>query len=70
MKGQSKVSDVLTQSKLPHSMRSSALILERESDGCVLWVAGHKLSEHARLDLANLQDMSGWMFNYKPTERA
>ena len=69
MKGQSKVSDVLTQSKLSHSMRSSALILERESDGCVLWVAGHKLSEHARLDLANLQDMSGWMFNYKPTER-
>jgi tRNA(Ile)-lysidine synthase len=50
MQGQSKVSDVLTQAKVPHHLRTGVHVLERTSDQCILWVGGLKLSEHARLD--------------------
>ena len=49
MQGQSKISDVLTQAKVPNHLRTEVRVLERTSDQCILWVGGLKLSEHARL---------------------
>ena len=54
MEGHSNVSDVLTQGKVPHATREAVLVLERDRDGRLLWVVGHKLSELARLDLDHL----------------
>ena len=55
MEGHSNVSDVLTQGKVPHATREAVLVLERDRDGRLLWVAGHKFSELARINLTNLQ---------------
>jgi tRNA(Ile)-lysidine synthetase-like protein len=49
MKGRSLVSDVLTQAKLPHAERPNAHVLVRQRDGVLLWVAGLKRAEHARI---------------------
>ena len=49
MKGRSLVSDVLTQAKLPHAERPNAHVLVRQHDGVLLWVAGLKRAEHARI---------------------
>ena len=67
MEGHSLVSDVLTQSKVPHLLRQDAWVLERTSDDCVLWVAGHKLSEQARLQLDQLADAPGLLFTFEPS---
>ncbi len=49
MEGRSLVSDVLTQAKLPHTERPKAHVLVRQRDGSLLWVAGLKRAEHARI---------------------
>lgn len=49
MEGRSMVSDVLTQAKLPHTARPHAHVLVRQRDGVLLWVAGLKRAEHARI---------------------
>ena len=49
MDGRSLVSDVLTQAKLPHTQRPYALVLVRQRDEVLLWVAGLKRAEQARL---------------------
>ena len=49
MEGRSLVSDVLTQAKLPHTQRPNALVLVRKRDEVLLWVAGLKRAEQARL---------------------
>ena len=49
MEGRSLVSDVLTQAKLPNTARPSAQVLVRQRDGALLWVAGLKRAEHARI---------------------
>lgn len=49
MEGRSLVSDVLTQAKLPHTQRPHAQVLARQRDGVLLWVAGLKRAEQARL---------------------
>ena len=67
MSGHTKVSDVLTQAKLPHRLRPCALVVERESDTCILSVVGHKTSERARLDLAKFAGESGLMMSFTPT---
>lgn len=67
MEGHSLVSDVLTQSKVPNHLRQGAWVLERRSDDCVLWVAGHKLSEQARLHLDQLADAPGLLFTFEPS---
>jgi tRNA(Ile)-lysidine synthase len=67
MKGHSLVSDVLTQSKVPHNLRHGAWVLERSSDARVLWVAGQKLSEQARLHLDQLGDTPGLLFTFEPS---
>ena len=67
MKGHSLVSDVLTQSKVPHNLRHGAWVLERSSDARVLWVAGQKLSEQARLHLDQLGNMPGLLFTFEPS---
>lgn len=66
MEGHSNVSDVLTQGKVPHATREAVLVLERDRDGRLLWVAGHKLSEHARLDLAIFEHQPGLMLTHQP----
>ena len=48
MEGHAKVSDVLTQGKVPHLQRPLVRVLERSSDGEVLWVSGLKVSEDLR----------------------
>ena len=48
MAGHAKVSDVLTQGKVPHLQRPFVHVLERSSDGEVLWVSGLKVSEDLR----------------------
>ena len=67
MEGHSLVSDVLTQSKVPHHLRQDAWVLGRTSDASVLWVAGHKLSEQARLHLDQLADTPGLLFAFEPS---
>ena len=49
MEGRSLVSDVLTQAKLPNTQRPHAQVLTRQRDGVLLWVAGLKRAEQARL---------------------
>ena len=66
MEGHSNVSDVLTQGKVPHATREAVLVLERDRDGRLLWVAGHKLSELARLDLAIFEHQPGLMLTHQP----
>lgn len=66
MLGQTNVSDVLTQAKVPHALRPSALILTREHDGCVLWVIGHKVSEPLRLNLSTFAGQPGLAFSFIP----
>lgn len=48
MEGHAKVSDVLTQGKVPHLQRPFVRVLERSSDGQVVWVSGLKVSEDLR----------------------
>lgn len=63
MQGQSKISDVLTQAKVPHHLRTEVRVLERTSDQCILWVGGLKLSEHARLDASEATAEPGAWFH-------
>ena len=60
------VSDVLTQAKVPHAMRPSAFVIEREEDGCLLWVVGHKVSEHLRLDPTTFAGQPGLTMTFTP----
>lgn len=69
MEGRSLVSDVLTQAKIPSHHRPGALVLDRTSDGCLLWVAGHKVSEQARLNLDHLDDTNGMLFTFQEIPR-
>ena len=66
MNGHSLVSDVLTQAKISHARRPGALVMARPRDGTILWVAGYKLSEQARLHLDQIADAPGIMFNFEP----
>lgn len=66
MQGQTNVSDVLTQAKVPHAMRPAALVIEREDDGCLLWVVGHKVSEQLRLDPTTFEGQSGLTMTFTP----
>ncbi|HAT47901.1 MAG TPA: tRNA lysidine(34) synthetase TilS [Flavobacteriales bacterium] len=66
MDGQTKISDVLTQAKLSPRIRPSALVLEREKDGKILWVVGHKISEHARLNPGTYQGQAGLSISFHP----
>ena len=66
MDGHSLVSDVLTQAKISHARRQGALVMARTHDGAILWVAGYKLSEQARLHLDQIADAPGIMFNFEP----
>ena len=68
MEGHSKVSDVLTQAKAPNASREQALVLERLSDGHLLWVVGHKLSEEARINLETFADTQGIDITYTPSQ--
>ncbi|MGB1347632.1 MAG: tRNA lysidine(34) synthetase TilS [Flavobacteriales bacterium] len=61
MEGRSLVSDVLTQAKLPHTQRPHAQVLARQRDGVLLWVAGLKRAEQARLG-AEHSDLEGAWF--------
>lgn len=70
MEGHSLVSDVLTQAKVPHAWRHEALVLERTQSGDVLWVAGHKCSERARLHLDQLADAPGLQFTFEPAQES
>ena len=42
-------------SQIAACQRPSALVVERAHDGCLLWVVGHKVSEHLRLNPRNLR---------------
>ena len=66
MQGQTNVSDVLTQAKVPHAVRPSAFVIEREEDGCLLWVVGHKVSEHLRLDPTTFAGQPGLTMTFTP----
>ena len=66
MQGQTNVSDVLTQAKVTHAMRPTALVIEREDDGRLLWVVGHKVSEHLRLDPKTFEGQSGLTMTFTP----
>ena len=66
MQGQTNVSDVLTQAKVPHAMRPSALVIERADDGCLLWVVGHKVSEQLRLNPTTFEGQSGLTKTFTP----
>lgn len=68
MEGRSKVSDILTQAQIPNSQRSEIKVLERMSDGRLLWVAGHKLSEQARLNLDQFAAEPGLEFTLQTNE--
>lgn len=48
MKGSQKVSDLLTQSKVPNHARSAVCVLE-SADGKVIWVLGVRTSRHASI---------------------
>jgi len=69
MTGRSLVSDVLTQAQVPHAVRSEALVLERTSDACLIWVAGHKLAEQARLQLDQFAGAPGLQITFTPHPR-
>ena len=66
MQGQTNVSDALTQTKVPHAMRPYALVIEREDDGCLLWVVGHKVSEQLRLNPTTFEGQSGLTMTFTP----
>ncbi|MDA0728332.1 MAG: tRNA lysidine(34) synthetase TilS [Bacteroidetes bacterium] len=72
MTGNSLVSDVLTQAKIPNARRPSVKVLTRMNDDCILWVPGCKISEEARLpmpDIASADEPSnpvGWLFQFIP----
>lgn len=66
MQGQTNVSDVLTQAKVSHAMRPAALVIEREDDGRLLWVVGHKVSEQLRLDPTTFEGQSGLTMTFTP----
>lgn len=66
MQGQTNVSDVLTQAKVSHAMRPAALVIEREDDGRLLWVVGHKVSEKLRLDPRTFEGQSGLTMTFTP----
>ena len=69
MDGHSKVSDVLTQAKASSALREHALVVERLSDGCLLWVVGHKLSEEARINVTTFADIQGINITYTPPQQ-
>tara|TARA_B100000513_G_C11886004_1_gene180779 strand:+ start:150 stop:356 length:207 start_codon:yes stop_codon:yes gene_type:complete len=66
MQGQANVSDALTQAKVPHAMRPCALVIEREDDGCLLWIVGHKVSEQLRLNPKTFEGQSGLTMTFTP----
>ena len=68
MEGHTKVSDVLTQAKAPSVTREQALVLERVSDGCLLWVVGHKLAEQARINVTTFADVPGVDITFTPLQ--
>ena len=69
MEGHTKVSDVLTQAKVPSVSREQALVLERLSDGCLLWVVGHKLAEQARINVTTFADVPGVDITFTPLQQ-
>lgn len=69
MEGHTKVSDVLTQAKAPSVSREHALVLERVSDGCLLWVVGHKLAEQARINVTTFADVPGVDITFAPLQQ-
>ena len=69
MEGHTKVSDVLTQAKVPSVSREQALVLERLSDGCLLWVVGHKLAEQARINVTTFADLPGVDITFTPLQQ-
>ena len=69
MEGHTKVSDVLTQAKAPSVSRDHALVLERLSDGCLLWVVGHKLAEQARINVTTFADVPGVDITFTPLQQ-
>ena len=69
MEGHTKVSDVLTQAKAPNVSRDHALVLERLSDGCLLWVVGHKLAEQARINVTTFAEVPGVDITFTPLQQ-
>ena len=69
MEGHTKVSDVLTQAKAPSVSRDHALVLERLSDGCLLWVVGHKLAEQARINVTTFAEVPGVDITFTPLQQ-
>ncbi len=67
MAGHTKVSDVLTQAKTPKATKEQALVLERLSDGCLLWIVGYKLAEQARINVTNFADTPGVVITFTPS---
>lgn len=70
MEGHTKVSDVLTQVKMPTASKKHALVLERLSDGCLLWVVGHKLAEQARINVTTFANVPGVDITFTPLQQA
>lgn len=66
MEGRSLVSDVLTQAKLPHTRRPHAQVLARQRDGVLLWVAGLKRAEQARLGAEHSGLEGAWFCQTAP----
>ena len=69
MEGHTKVSDVLTQAKTSTVAKEQALVLERLSDGCLLWVVGHKLAEQARIDVTTFAHVPGVDITFTPLQQ-
>lgn len=69
MEGHTKVSDVLTQAKAQSVSREHALVLERLSDGCLLWVVGHKLAEQARINVTTFANVPGVDITFTPLQQ-
>ena len=53
----------------PSTLKGHALVLERLSDGHVLWVVGHKLAEEARINVTTFADTQGVELTYKPSQQ-
>lgn len=55
MDGHQSVADILTQRKVAHADRSSALLLE-EASGMPVWLVGHRIDRRAALPNAWPED--------------
>ena len=65
MEGNSLVSDVLTQGKVPHQDRQGYPVLSRGIGGDILWVPGLKRSELARVRDNECQGEMGLTFQFR-----